>query len=336
MRGKAKKGVVFSFLLLYTLISPLQVAAAENTLEKQVRLTVTSEEDYQKQARDIFPEEIVEDGITYELADTVKLLENTRCDKVEKTIETEETPAETIIENGIEYTLVSSDSHEEIVDAQSIQTVTAYDEYSYAVTAAAVPATKTVTAENESTGESERVTCEFVGISPMGTRTVSNTITITFSNYDAAYYEWNGNYIPRNDETPQLAGYESQLLATAGAAEGSTITGIYWTGDPYTVDGVVYRDAAADVEQQIQIYRANYEGEINHPEEKKTVYTAQYEAPDPEGEVEYDVLATATYREKPVPVYNYILTAGIILLLLAVIFFLLYWYAKKKKDKEKD
>ena len=211
--------------------------------------------------------------------------------------------------------------------------MTAYDEYDYAVTAADVPGIKTVSAENETTGETEQVTCAFTGISPAGTRTVSNTITITFSNYDAAYYDWNGHLIPRDDSSPQLAGYEGELLASVGAEEGSYITGIYWTGDSYTVDGVEYRDAAADVEQQVQLYRANYIGEINTPEEKQTVYTAHYEAPDTEGAVEYTVTATASYQEQA-SYLPYILGGVGILILAGLVIALLMLAAKKKKEKE--
>ena len=179
----------------------------------------------------------------------------------------------------------------------------------------------------------QQVTCAFTGISPAGTQTAINSISITFSDYDAAYYNWNGNLIPRDDETPQLAGYENELLASVGAEEGSYITGIYWTGDPYTVDGVMYRDAAADVEQQVQLYRANYRGVINNPEERQTVYTARYEAPDPDGAVEYTVTATASYQEQA-SYLPYILGGVGILILAGLIVALLMLAAKKKKEKE--
>lgn len=333
MKARNKKAV-FSFLLMVFLAIPLQAAAAGNPLEKVVTLTGTSEEDYTKQAEQAFAQEIHEDGKTYKLSGiSCEVTDTKYLDKKEKTVETEEIPAETISEDGIEYTLVSSDSQEKVVEDGNSQIVTAYDEYDYAVTAADVPDTKTVTARNETTGETELVTCAFTGISPAGSETVSNTITITFSNYDAAYYNWNGHLIPRDDSSPQLAGYEDELLASVGAEEGSYITGIYWTGDSYTVDGVVYRDAAADVEQQIQIYRANYRGEINTPEEKQTVYTARYEAPDPDGAVEYTVTATASYQEQA-SYLPYILGGVGILILAGLIVALLMLAAKKKKEKE--
>lgn len=333
MKARNKKAV-FSFLLMALLTFPLQATAAGTPLEKVVTLTGTSEEDYTKQAEQAFAQEIRENGKNYALTGiSCEVTDTKYLDKKEKLVETEEKPTETISEDGLEYTLASYDSQEKIVEDQSSQTVTAYDEYSYAVTASDVPGTKTVSARNETTGETEQVTCAFTGISPAGTQTVTNAISITFSDYDAAYYNWNGNLIPRDDSSPQLAGYENELLASVGAEDGSYITGIYWTGDPYTVDGVMYRDAAADVEQQVQLYRVNYRGEINTPEEKQTIYTARYEAPDPDGAVKYTVTATASYQEQT-SYLPYILGGVGILILAGLIVALLMLAAKKKKEKE--
>ena len=156
-----------------------------------------------------------------------------------------------------------------------MQTVTAYDDYDYVIAESDVPATKTVTETNRITGEPEEVICNLTGIHPAGMVMANNTMTVTFTNYDAAYYEWNGNYIPRNDEIPPLSGYEAQLLENAGAAAGSIITGYSWNGDAYLVNGVLCRDAIANVQQPVQMYRAEYSGVIQIP--KETVYKAIYE-----------------------------------------------------------
>lgn len=325
-----KKGLVIPFLMF--LVLPLQVTAAEAALTKELIITATDETDYKIQAEQAFASQLKEDGknytldkIDYEVTDTEYL------DTKEKVLDVEGEPDQTVTEDGIEYTLVRSEQKER--EDQGIQTVTAFTDYDHFVTRADVSEEKTVTAKNEWTGEEEQVVCSLTGISAAGTETVANTITITVSNYDAAYYEWNGHYIARNDETPQLAGYESELLASVGAEEGSYITGIYWTGDPYTVDGVMYRDAAADVEQQVQVYRAGYQGTIREPE-KAAIYTATYSAPDPDGEVELTVKAVASYSQDTVPVFNYFITAVIIGLILAAIFLLIYLFMKRKQKKE--
>lgn len=339
MKNKCfKSRISFSLLLICTLIctlmSSLRVAAAGADLQKELTITAASEADYKEQAEEAFALKLNEDGRVYERTEIrYEVISKEYVDKKEKEVVLKEEPQKTYKENGVTYTLEKSDREEQIIQEAAEQTVTAYDDYDTYVTAADVPATKTVTATNEVTGEAESVVCSFTSVTPAGTRTVENVMTITFSNYDAAYYEWNGNYIARNDQTPPLAGYESQLLAQAGAASGS-VTNYYYTGDPYAVNGVVYRDAAATVRQEVRMYRANYAGSIVTPEEKETVYTATYSTPDTEGEVELTVKATADYEQVPDLVYNILITTIIILCILALIFLLLYLFAKQKKKKE--
>lgn len=320
--------------LSFLLMIPLQVSAAGMNLTKEITLFASSEEETEKQAEEQFEQYIEEDGKKYELADIeYELIETKYLDKKEKSVELKEEPMKTMIEDGVEYTLKSSEKSEKVIEESAEQTVTAYDDYDHVVTAEDVPVAKTVTAVNKITGEEEQVICNFTGIFTAGTTIVENTMTITFSNYDAAYYEWNGNYIPKNDAVPPLAGYEDSLLASVGAAEGSTVSGYRWSSDPYTVDGVMYRDAAATVQQQVQIYRANYVGKIVTPETKETVYKAVYETPDQKGDKEVTVKATATYTkvENQMP---YIIAAGVGLVVLAgLIAFILVMLAKKKKKE---
>jgi hypothetical protein len=306
-----------------------RISAAEESLTKELVITASSEQDYKEQAESAFDLEIEKDGQKYERAEIrYKVTDTKYLDKKEKVIETAD-PAETITEGGVEYTLVEFKAPAEIE-----QRVSAYDDYDHPVTAADVPATKDTVVTDEATGAQKTVTCSLTGVSPAGTATVDNVMTITFSNYDAAYYEWNGNYIARNDQTPPIAGYEDQLLAQAGATAGSVITGCSYSGDPYTVDGVVYRDATATVQQQVQMYRANYEGTVLVQDPNATGQ-AYYSAPDPDGAVELTVTATAVYEEVDVPIYNYIVTAVIVIGMLALIFFLLYLIVKKRKKEKK-
>lgn len=333
----SKKGVIFSFFLICAMISPLRVSAAGADLQKELTITASDEEDYKEQAEKAFAVELKEDGKTYERTGIrYEIVSTEYLDKKEKEVELKEEPKETYEENGVTYTLEKTDKEEKVIRRAAEQTVTAYDDYDTQVTVSDVPATKTVTATNEVTGGQERVTCSFTGITPAGLSSVESIMTITFSNYDAAYYEWNGNYIARNDQTPPLAGYEDQLLAQAGAAEGSEITGYYYTGEPYTADGVVYRDAAATVRQDVQMYRANYVGTITTQEETETIYNAVYSTPDTEGDVELTVKATADYKQVSSLVYNVLVTAVIILCILALLFLLLYLLAKRKKKKEEQ
>lgn len=247
MKKKKIVAIAFSFLLM---AFPLQVFAAGSDLTKEITLTVKNEADSRELAEKEFQETWKEGGKTYERSEiTYKLVETKYLDKKEKEMELKSEPEQTFTEGKTVYTLKKTEKVEKTIAEGDVQTVTAYDDYDYAVTEDDIPATKTVTETNQITGEQEEVICSFTGIHPVGIVMVNNAMTITFENYDAAYYEWNGNYIPRNDDIPQLAGYEDQLLASAGAAEGSVITGISWSGEPYEADGILCRDATATVEQ---------------------------------------------------------------------------------------
>ena len=309
-------------------VLPQQVSAAGEPLTKELDIMASSEQDYKEQAESAFAMEIEEDGQKYERAEIRYEVTNTNyLDKKEKMIETAD-PAETVTEDGVEYTLVKFEEPKEIE-----QTVTAYDDYDHAVTAADVPATKDTVITNEA-GEQETVTCNLTGVSPAGTATVDNVMTITFSNYDAAYYEYNGSYIARDDQTPPIAGYENQLLSQAGAAAGSVITSCSWSGQPYSVDGVMYRDAVANVRQLVQMYRANYEGTVSVQDPDATGQ-AYYSAPDPDGDVELTVTATATYLPVQISFAPYILAGAGILVLAALVVIILMTTAKKRNKEEK-
>lgn len=325
-----KKGLVFSLLLAF--VFPLQVTAAGEPLIKEMTIKAASEAEYKELAEAEFAQQITENGkdytldhIDYEITDTQYL------DKKEKVIDVTGEPEQTLTEQGVVYTLENAEKQEQ--DEAEPQIVTAYDDYDHPVSESDVPGTKDVTATNSETGEEETVTCSLTGIEPAGITTVDTVMTITFSNYDASYYSWNGTYIARNDQTPPLAGYEDELLAYCNAEAGSEITGYYWAGDPYTSNGVLCRDAAANVRQNVQMYRANYQGEIAAPEQDP-VYTATYTAPDPDGAVQLTVQATAEYVQDATPIFNYVITAVIIILILALLFLLVYLFIKHRHNKE--
>lgn len=309
-------------------VLPQQVSAA-GELTKELMITASSEQDYKEQAESAFAVEIEESGQKYERTEIrYEIIDTKYLDKKEKVIEVAN-PAETITEGGVEYILVEFKAPAEIE-----QRVSAYDDYDHPVTAADVPTTKDTTVTDEATGEQKTVTCSLTGVSPAGTATVDNVMTLTFGNYDAAYYEWNGSYLPHNDQTPPISGYEDQLLSQAGAAAGSVITSCSWSGQPYSVDGVMYRDAVANVRQPVQMYRANYEGLLT-TQDPDAPGIATYSGDDPDGRVELTVTATATYL--PIQISNapYILAGAGILVLTALVVIILMTTAKKKNKEEK-
>lgn len=337
MKKKRLKCIALIFSFLLTMF-PLQVSAAEaEKLTKEFTLTVSEMKEARKQAEETFVKVLKEQGKEYGLKDIECELVHTKyLDKKEKRMELKEEPKAAMTEGGVEYTLKSSEKTERVKVEAVDQTVTAYDDYDYAVTAADVPETKTVTETNHVTGVQEQVVCNFTGISDAGTATVEDTMTVTFTDYDSAYYEWNGELIPHNSEVPPLAGFEDSLLASVGAGEGSTVTGYCWSGDPYVVDGVTYRDAAVTVQQKVQMYRANYIGRITTPEKKEVVYQAIYETPDKGGDKELTVRAVAVYEEVKKSYMPYIIAAGAGLAVAAgLTALILVILSKKKKEEQK-
>ena len=62
-----------------------------------------------------------------------------------------------------------------------------------------------------------------------------------------------------------MQGYEEQLLASVGLGTDGKVKNTYYTSDIYTnADGVVCRDARANIQKLVPVYRAEYQGEILH------------------------------------------------------------------------
>lgn len=337
-----KNGMIrtFSFLLMGAIVfHPLQVYASDSKITQQQTFTTTknSEEEFAEYIN--FDKKLKLDGKTYELEGiSYEVLSEKHLDKREKVVDSDVieegqaySPPKTIKEDGLTYTLLDTKTERKTIEESFVQTVTTWDDYDYAVTATQVPATKVMTAVNERTGQQVEVTCSLTGIRNEGTTTSNNEMAITYENYDAAYYEWNGNLIPRNDERPALSGYEEQLLEAVNAGEGSRITGLSWSGEPYqNAEGVLCREAVATVQQIIPVYRANYRGTIVQEEKKGLVYKSTYSADDPEGQMEYEVQATAAYTQNVV--LPYILVGIGIFITLAVFVAVLMILSKKKKE----
>ena len=184
MKRNRRIAVLCLASMLSVIVLPQQISAAGGDLTKELTITASSEKDYKEQAEEAFALELEQDGMKYERTEIrYEVIDTKYLDKKEKVIEAAN-PAETITEGGVEYILVEFKAPAEIE-----QRVSAYDDYDHPVTAADVPATKDTTVTDEATGEQKTVTCSLTGVSPAGTATVDNVMTLTFGNYDAAYYE---------------------------------------------------------------------------------------------------------------------------------------------------
>ena len=134
-------------------------------------------------------------------------------------------------------------------------------------------------------------------------------IPITFTTYDANTYLLNGKEIPKQEESPALEGYESDLLEALGLSPDSyRITGYAWDGEPYTnEDGELCRNAVAYGQRYVIQCQAVFSGSVPLPPIEKETYrgTAVYTATAQQetGEIEYQVGkgSPPTRRWKPVP-----------------------------------
>lgn len=199
---------VFSFLLVCSLLVPIQARAAETvTREKTFQTEENSEEAFAQQSG--IADLVEEDGKTYELQDvSYEVLEKKYLGNVEKVTDSEVMaegtayePPKTLREGNLTYTLKKTEKQERSIEGEYTQPVSAFDEYDHPVGAGDVPQTKTVSVLNQKTGQNQDVVCTFSGISTAGTAVRENQITITFQEYDASVYEWNGNlYVKTNSK----------------------------------------------------------------------------------------------------------------------------------------
>lgn len=341
-----KNRAIVSFLLGCMVLAPMTATAANNELTREQMFSAPSASEKEYEKFTTFEKTILEAGREYQLKKVdYEVLSTEYLDKKEKKIDSQVMPvgqdyepSKTLDVGKETYKLKETREEKKVMEEAYEQTVNAFEDYQYAATKDSVPATKTVTATNEKTGQPQSVVCSFSGISNEGTNTITNNMTITYSDYDASYYEWNGNLIPKNDDEPALKGYEAQLLSSVNAGEGSTITNIAWAGDVYQdADGTACRDAVATVQQVVPIYRANYVGTIHTPTVEGIVYHATYEGDDLQGRVTYNVRATALYKEKEMPkapILRYVLTGVGITILLAAVVVILMILSKRRKERK--
>ena len=215
------------------------------------------------------------------------------------------------------------------------QQVTQNTDYEYYVTRDSIPQTKTVTVKNEVTGIEEAVECTLSDVSKHGNKWVKSHIDIKFSDYDSTAISWRGLYFANKPTETPLKGYESELLASVDLnANNGKVLKTYWTSEPYTANEVVYREAKADIEKLVPVYRATYTGEIKEDMViQEAVYTGKGMVET--NEDEYTIEAVAYYEEDTMS--DFMKAAGLFLLTIMIIILIVLTVARKKlSDKIKE
>lgn len=341
--------------------SPVYAKKAEKS---EAPANIEKSTDYEIQAaegayekKDLFAEEIVEGGRIYQLGDVNYTVINeepvTEKEPVIKSVTSDPIPAEeqyqppeTLEEDGITYQLDSVTQQNTITAVAYHQAVTGTTTYDHPVDAGNVPKEKTVTAKNEATGEEVTVTCKLDRVEPSDSRQVTKTFPVTYYDYGADAYVFNGHEIANDDNRPALNGYEAELLASAGYdASAWSITSIEWSGEPYESSGQICRDAVATISGQQQNYTAYYTGSITGEEQQASYYTAVYTGTKEiivENQNKYHIRATAEYELQPeaenkVAEILKAISIGLgILVLAGLVILILYILSKHKKESNKE
>lgn len=311
--------------------------------EEVTREIVFTADDMDETRDDEFSATIEEDGQTYQLDEiTYDIIDKTPKEtKVTKTVESDilpadqtYTPQDTIEEDGVTYTLESTETQEGVLEEAYSQPVTGYTDYSYQVSSSSVPATKDVTVTNVKTGQEQTVTCSLTGVSRLPAEYENTYIDIVYESYDANQFIWGDTVVSKNEITPEID--ENQLLASVGAdPESCDVQRVYWTGQPYTdAAGVLCRNARADVRRLVNYYRADYSGSLEHEAVAGTKYVSTYtgSVADESAGFDYKIMATAHYVEQAS--YSALIVAGVGFLILAVVVVVLLFMISRKNKKK--
>lgn len=284
-----------------------------------------------------FDKEITRNGKTF-------ILKDVKYDILSKTPEKEEVThsEEQLVTNGEDFTPPNEITKDNILYKLSviedvpaepyIQPVEAHTDYEKAVSKNTVPAEKTVSVQNLKTGKTESVVCKLNDVSKVGEKWVNSHIDFTFKNYDSYVFEWQGVTI-KNENTPNpLENYKTQLLKSVGLTlDNAIVNTTYWTSEAYVKDGILCRNARADIRKKVPVYRANYTGSINtEMTTKKIEYKGSM---DSNSDFNYKIKATATY-ERDMDTFYITVGIGIILFVILIVL-VLFVISKEKNLKEK-
>lgn len=215
--------------------------------------------------------------------------------------------------------------------------LSAFTDYEFKTVKPTPSGTKNVSYYDEPTGQTVTRTLEFKELKEKsGWKWRSDVeIPITFSFYDSEYYALGDKYIPYNDETPALKGYENDLLKELKLNPYKyRITSVEWDGAAYKSGDITYRKAIAHGERYTANYVAYYEGNINLPDAQGYNAVAEYEgqAQILTGEKEYTIQATAVYTPDHTTAIVAGVVGGVIIIVLLVIA-ILYVLSKKQKKR---
>lgn len=270
--------------------------------------------------------------VKYQIQKSVPLMET---EEVTKTVESglidksdTYSPEDTITEDGITYTLADCS----VIDgSEYTKTYTAH--YNYLETDTTIPENKIIGVTDEN-GNSVQINGKLSGTESLTEgKWLDTSMSITFDHYDTGIFNWQGQTINLNSDNP-LQGYSSELLQSVGADTNTNrVVSTEWSGEPYEVDGVVYRNATANVQYFVPYVSATYTGTIDYVKYQST-YTGTQNVESTENYT-YLMKAKATYSmENTFSVAQIVIFATIGIAILAVLVVLILSVISKRKKEE--
>ena len=306
-RRLMKQGCMVLMVVLLLAGTSREAYAAEDIYREEQYVTTDKEE-----KRDNFASDIVVDGVSYRLEEVRHEILGQRpaqpsgkecitvySDAFLEDTDEKQVPAQEIVRDGRIYELQGYTKEKTIIPAHE---ELAEDTVLYEAVEAAdtIPEKVSITVTDERTGQQiERSV-------PLSEYTFSDRrwedgfeFHAVFHKYGTPGYHLGDVVIPHNDETPELAGYEEELLQLLGLDKKNyEIQQMEWAGSAYQdSEGITCRDALITGRKMIADCNAVYRGNVAFEEEEGFWYEAEYLAKDflQKQEVEYQVKATAVY-----------------------------------------
>ena len=306
-RRLMKPGCMILMVMLLLAGTSREAYAAEDIYREEQYVTNDKEE-----KRNNFASDIVVDGVSYHLEEVRHEILGQRPAKPSGKeritvysdaflVDTDEklVPAQEIVRDGCIYELQGYTKEKTVIPAHE---ELAEDTILYEAVEAAdtIPEKVSITVTDKRTGQQiERSV-------PLSEYTFSDRrwedgfeFHAVFHEYGTPGYHLGDVVIPHNDETPQLAGYEEELLQLLGLDKKNyEIQQMEWAGSAYqNPEGITCRDALISGRKMIADCSAVYSGSVVFEEEDGFRYEAEYLARDflKKQEVEYQIKATAIY-----------------------------------------
>ena len=297
--GKNKKAFIKVFGAVFVFLA---IAFAGNN-KTYAATTFTEEEEFEsedKEATYDFKANKLKDGVNYTLIDVkydVKAKQIANITKTSTVLVTDAAPEfeESIVENGITYTLKSVTTAEGDMGSRSVTYTKVYT-YNGLTKTNDIPSTVDGNVRDEVTNEISTVNMSQSDLVKRNEQK-SDDFVFPINVVSGAYFMYKDNLVEYDAENPNLMQYKDSILEDLGLSKDIyTVESIEWSSDPEVKeDGMIHRKATVKGYKEIADYEATYTATVDYPT-TNVVYTADYEADTTKNTTFYEIKGTATYQ----------------------------------------